>query len=182
MYTYPHTIQNNHGEKLVFLRKIAHPSGDWLEVENFVQPKAGPPMHVHWKQDESLTVVNGKIGYQLKGGAEEFAEPGETVLFRRGTWHRFWNAGDDVLHCTGWVKPAHNLEYFLTEMYKAMDNGTHGRPEANAGTFLMMRYKSEFDLAAIPGFVKKVILPLQYFIGNVMGRYKQFKDAPAPSR
>jgi quercetin dioxygenase-like cupin family protein len=39
---------------------------------NEVQPGAGPPMHVHFKQEEGLTVVAGRLGYQLKGGPPRY--------------------------------------------------------------------------------------------------------------
>jgi hypothetical protein len=61
-YTYPHTIESGSGEQITFVRKVADPGGDYLEVENLVQPDAGPPMHVHFKQNESLTVIKGKLG------------------------------------------------------------------------------------------------------------------------
>ena len=51
-YTYPHTIDNGAGEQLTFLRR----DGDRLEVENFVKPGSGPPMHVHHHQEEGLTI------------------------------------------------------------------------------------------------------------------------------
>ena len=60
---YPHTIENCIGEKLIFKELQKEPDGDRLIVENYVTPNHGPLMHTHWLQDESLTVVNGKIGY-----------------------------------------------------------------------------------------------------------------------
>jgi len=57
MYQYPHTIENKFGEKLVFVDRIKEPDGDKLITEGFVKPNAGPPIHVHWKQEESLTVI-----------------------------------------------------------------------------------------------------------------------------
>lgn len=178
MYSYPHSIENKLGEKLCFIRRVQEPDGDKLEVENWVQPGAGPLMHVHWKQDESLTVISGKIGTEIPGEEPKYYGPGETVTFLRGTWHRFWNAGEDVLNCKGWIKPADNIEYFLGEIYKAIDAGKNHQPEPSAATFLMMKYKSEFDVAGIPGFVKKVIMPLQYFIGRITGAYKRFGNSP----
>lgn len=57
---YPHTIENGHGEKLV-IQSIEHePDGDLVLGENWVQPGSGPPMHVHFLQDEGFTVVSGK--------------------------------------------------------------------------------------------------------------------------
>jgi len=63
--TYPVIIENCVGEKLVFKELLKEPDGDRLLVENFVAPGCGPVMHTHFQQDESLTVVKGKIGYQV---------------------------------------------------------------------------------------------------------------------
>src|SRR5688572_22428058 len=100
-HQFPLTIENSIGEKLTFL-KIE--SGRLL-VENYVAPKSGPPMHTHHLQEEVLTVVSGRIGYQVKGQQPKFAEAGETVVFAPGVPHRFWNDGDDILHCKGYVTP-----------------------------------------------------------------------------
>lgn len=175
-YQFPHTIQNKHGEKLTFLRM----EGQRVIVENFVQPNAGPPMHVHFSQDECLTVVKGKIGYQIQGQSPQFAGPGETVLFKRGVPHRFWNAGDDVLHCEGWVDPAENLIFFLTSIYVAIDQGKGNQPEIFDSSYLGWRYRREFDMTETPGIVKKVIMPVTYFIGLLLGKYEKFKNAPQP--
>ncbi|MGZ8379900.1 MAG: cupin domain-containing protein, partial [Gemmatirosa sp.] len=66
-YTYPHTIDNGAGERLTFLRRVPGVRGDRLEGENVVAPGAGPPMHVHYWQEEALTVQRGRIGYQRLG-------------------------------------------------------------------------------------------------------------------
>jgi hypothetical protein len=44
-------------------------------------------------------------------------KPRKTVVFKPGEVHRFWNPGEEDLRCTGYVQPAHNLEYFLTAIY-----------------------------------------------------------------
>jgi len=180
MYQYPHTIENKHGEKIVFLELIKEADGDKLVTEGFAKPGCGPITHVHWKQEESLTVVSGKMATQIPGQEPVYYGPGETATFHRGTWHRFWNAGEDELHIKGWIKPVNNVEYFLTELYKAIDAGKNGRPESTAASFLFMRYRSEFSAYDIPAFVKKVIIPMQFYIGKLSGAHKRFKDAPEP--
>ena len=102
-FAYPHTIDDGAGERLTFLRRVPGARGDRLEVENVVAPGAGPPMHVHHHQEEALTVVEGRMGYERPGGPPRFAGPGETVAFAAGDAHRFWNAGDGPLRCTGHV-------------------------------------------------------------------------------
>jgi quercetin dioxygenase-like cupin family protein len=106
--TLPHRIKNKSGEELVFHRIEMEEGEEKLIVECFVEPNAGPIMHTHFKQDESLTVLHGKLGYQIQGEEPKFAKVGETVFFKRGIPHRFWNAGEDELNCFGYIKPANN--------------------------------------------------------------------------
>ncbi len=178
-YSYPHTIENGAGEVLSFARKVSDESGEWLEGDNQVQPGSGPPMHVHYKQSESLTVLKGKIGIQRLGQPPEYFGEGSTVMFEAGDAHRFWNAGDAPLVCRGVIKPAHNIEYFLTEIYKsAKANG--GKPGSFDAAWLLTKYRSEFAMLAIPSFVKKVIFPVTLFFGKLAGKHRKFKDAPEP--
>ena len=178
--TYPHTIENCIGEKLIFKELIQEPDGDKVVVENYVKPGAGPLMHTHWLQDEGLTVIKGRIGYQVLGQPEQYANEGESVVFKRGTPHRFWNAGEEVLQCTGWLKPANTIVFFLTSIYAAQNKAGKAQPEQFDGAYLMTRYSSEYDLPEIPKFVKKTIIPMTYYIGKLLGKYKHFKDAPEP--
>ena len=179
-YTYPHTITNGHGEELTFVRFVDNEEGGALEIENRVSPGVGPPMHVHHLQDESITVVQGRIAAHVLGQEPTFHGPGETVTFKKGVVHRFWNAGEDVLIGKGWVSPAHNLEYFLTEVFNSTkENGGKG-PSPFDGAYLQTRYKSEFDLAEIPGFVKKFIFPVIVVMGRLLGKHRKFKNAPIP--
>jgi quercetin dioxygenase-like cupin family protein len=90
LYSYPHTIENGHGERLTFYRRVDTPHGIRVEGDNLVKPGSGPPLHSHRFQEEGFTVVQGRIGYQLQGGAPKFAEAGESVVFPAGVAHRFW--------------------------------------------------------------------------------------------
>jgi quercetin dioxygenase-like cupin family protein len=53
------------------------------------------------------------MGWQRQGEEEHVARVGETVTFAPGEVHRFWNAGNEELVCSGHVRPPDNLEYFL---------------------------------------------------------------------
>ena len=179
-YKFPHSIENAIGEKITFLGTEPGPDGEKVIVENFVTPGHGPVMHTHWLQDECLTVVTGRIGYQVLGEEEKFAEVGESVLFKRGQPHRFWNAGQNVLHCKGWIYPANTIVFYLSSIYAAQNKTGTSQPEKFDGAYLMTRYSSEYDLPGIPKFVKKTIIPITYVVGKILGKYKHFKNAPEP--
>jgi quercetin dioxygenase-like cupin family protein len=178
MKKYPVTIDNGHGEELTFVGIEIKDGVEYMIVDNIVTPNSGPPMHVHHKQHEELTIVEGVMGTQVLGEAPQYHKAGATLLFEAGVAHKFWNAGDTLLKCTGRVWPVNNLEYFLTEIYKSTKASKNHRPSLMDTAFLLRRYKSEFDMMEIPPFVKKALLPVAYFIGNLTGAFKKFKDAP----
>jgi len=174
----PYTITST-GEKITFERSVVKDGVEILEGYVEIQPKGGPPMHTHHRQDESFTIVSGTMAYEIAGEEIKYAYPGETVLIKAGIPHKFWNAGDDVLKCNSYVTPPENFVYFLTELYKSI-NANNGRPGLYDGAFLLNRYKSEFDMLEIPTFVKKVVFPIVLFFGNLTGKNKKFSNAPVP--
>ncbi len=176
----PKTISNILGEEITFQQIVEENGVKKMLLSNRVAPQAGPPFHVHFKQDECLTVTRGRIGYQIKGQAERFAEAGETILFKAGETHRFWNAGEDALECSGWVMPANSIDFFLAALYDSVNKA--GKPEGDPfdSAYLVTRYRSEYDVDVIPTFVKKVIMPITVFVGKLLGKYEHFKHAPEP--
>ena len=180
-YTYPHTIDNGAGERITFLRRVPSTEGERLEGENVAKPGAGPPMHVHHYQDEVFTVQEGRMGYQRLGEPARFAGPGETIAFRAGEAHKFWNPAEVDLVCTGYVEPPHNVEYLLTEMFESAKR-RGGRPDLFDVAFLATRYRSEYAMVEIPAVVQRVLFPLLIALGRLLGRYGRFADAPEPVR
>ena len=181
-YTYPHTIENGAGERITFLRRVPGIAGDRLEGENIVKPGAGPPMHVHHHQEEGFTVIEGRIGFQRPGEPPQFAGPGERVVFKAGEPHKFWNAGDGDLRCTGHVEPADNAEYFLTELFASQKRSGGGRPDPFDAAFLTRRYRGEFGMMEIPATVQRIVFPFLVALGALLGRYRRYADAPEPVR
>ena len=158
----------------------ARTAASYLEVTNDVTPGSGPPFHVHYLQQETVTVVDGRVGYQLTGGPERFAGPGETVTFAPGQMHRFWNAADGVLTCQGAASPPLNFEYFLTELFASMRRAGGGNPSPLDMAFLLGRYRTEFGIAEVPAPVQKFLFPVMRVIGRATGRYRRFAGAPEP--
>ena len=179
---YPRTIEDGGGERLTFLARTRDEHGEVLEVRNAVAPGAGPPMHVHHLQEESLTVEQGTLGFQRLGEAEQHAGPGETVTFPPGVAHRFWNAGEDELVCSGTARPPNNLEYFLTELYASTRRHGGKRPGLLDAAWLSHRYRDEFATLEVPAPVRRFVFPVVARVGGALGLRRRFAGAPEPVR
>ena len=179
--TYPYTIDNGLGETLTFVRLTQSPTGrPCIEVDGTARPGAGPPMHVHFLQEESARVVRGRVGYQVLGGPTQFAGPGDSVVWPAGTPHRWWNAGNDEAQMIGWCSPPDNIEFFLGTLFASTKASGRGRPDLFDAAFLLTRYRTEFALLDMPVVLRRIVIPLVYALGTVLGRYRKFSDAPAP--
>jgi quercetin dioxygenase-like cupin family protein len=180
MSNYPHTIDNGAGERLTFVGIRSDEQGEYLEATNSVSPGSGPPMHVHHLQEEVLTVERGTMAWQRLGEEEHLARSGESATFAPGEVHRFRNAGDDELICTGFVRPPDNLEYFLTQIFASTQANGGRRPRLFDSAYLMSRYRSEFGMADIPRPVQRVVFPIVVVIGRLLGLHRRFAGAPEP--
>jgi mannose-6-phosphate isomerase-like protein (cupin superfamily) len=177
---YPHTIENGHGEQLTFLGVTRGPDGDRMEADAVAQPGSGPPMHVHYLQDEAAGVVAGRMGYQVLGEEPKFAGPGELVVWPAGTAHKWWNAGSTELRMTGWCMPPGNMEFFLGSLFASVKANGGSRPALFDAAFLMTRYRTEHAMLELPAFVRRVIMPVLYVAGRVLGKHEKYRDAPPP--
>lgn len=179
---HPRTVENGVGDRITFLgTREDHDGRQLLEMESRTTPGSGPPMHVHHLQQETLTVTEGHLGYRIAGGAERFAGPGDTVTFAPGQAHRFWNAGDEDLLCSGWASPPDSLEYFLGELYESAKRAGGSRPATLDAAYLLGRYRTEFAIVDIPAPVQRAVFPLLRIVGRLCGRQRRFADAP-PAR
>ena len=177
MRAYPYTIDNGRGEWLTFKGVSRRSDGEYAEAEGLAQPGAGAPMHVHHFQEEAVQVVSGRLGYQILGREEQFAGPGELVVWPAGTAHKWWNAGDAELRTTGWCTPPHNVEFFLGALFASFkEHG--GRPGVFDIAFLMTRYRREFTMLEMPAPVRVLVMPVVYVVGVLLGKYSKYKDAP----
>ena len=179
---YPRSIENGHGETLTFVRRETVNGVERVVLTGVLQPGKGPPMHAHLQQTESLTAVEGELGYEIAGQELKTLKPGETVTFAPGVPHRFWAAGDQVLKCEGYVSPPDNVEYFLGKIYESQkeNNAADGRPADYDAAFLLGHFRREYAMPAIPGFVRNAIFPMLRRIGRLTGKHRRFADAPPP--
>jgi hypothetical protein len=92
--------------------------------------------------------------------------------------HKFWNAGQEDLRCTGYVQPADNLQYYLTAIYESQRESGGSRPGPFEAAFLARRFGSEFGMGdPRSGTASR---PVLLVVGRLLGRYRKYADAPEP--
>jgi hypothetical protein len=124
-------------------------------------------------------VLQGKMGYQIEGEEVKYAGIGEAAFFKRGTPRKFWNAGNDELNCFGWIKPANNIIFYLDSLYNSINETGTDKPD-QFDTYLLYRYRKEFDNPELSKIIKSLVLPTAYGIGKITGKYRKFRNAPEP--
>jgi hypothetical protein len=163
------------------LRRLQGSAGDRLEVENVVKPGSGPDARPPLSGGGAHGPA-GRVGYERLGEPPQFAESGETVVFKPGEVHKFWNAGEEHLECTGYVQPADNLEYFLTALFESQRaNGGSRAGSIRSGILgktLPQRVRHDGDprggtASCFPGVV---------VVARLLGKYRNYPDAPEPGR
>lgn len=165
---------------MVITRSASETNGMITEFEGYDEPGIGPPFHVHFKQEEGIQVIKGRM--RVKTPGKEFVlTEGEKYIFAPGEAHKFWNDGHEPVHYKGYVKPSLNYEYFIEHVYRSANEVDDDKPAAFDAAFLLTRYKSEFDILEIPKPVKTIVFPVLLLIGRMIGKFRIYKDAPPAS-
>jgi mannose-6-phosphate isomerase-like protein (cupin superfamily) len=169
---------NKNGETLTITKSANETNGQTTEFEGTDEPGIGPPMHVHFKQEEMVRVTKGKM--RVKTLTKEFSlVEGQEYVFAPGEAHQFWNEGNETLHYRGHVKPSNNYEYFIRHIYQSANQANDDKPSPFDAAFLLTKYKSEMDMLVIPKPVKSILFPIFLAIGKLTGKYKKYADAPS---
>lgn len=175
---YPYSFSLGPAERFTVFGPTQDEDGIRLEAENVLQPGARVPMHVHHLQEEGFTVLTGRAGYQRAGEEPAFAEAGDSVTFAPDVLHRFWNAGDDVLHIRGYMKPPLNSEYFMVRLGESIDRNGGKAPNLLDAAYLLHLYRGEYSLGG--SLLLRLLVPILSVVASVTGRRRKYADAPLP--
>jgi hypothetical protein len=70
--------------------------------------------------------------------------------------------------------------FFLATLLTSTKEHGGERPGLFDAAFLTTRYRTEFALIELPAVVRRVVIPIVYVVGSMLGKYRKFKDAPTP--
>ena len=101
--------------------------GAFAVMEGRTEPMHGPPLHVHYEQDEWWYILEGQFLFEVDG-QQIHAGPGETVFARKGTRHAFQNIGTTTGRSLVTVVPG-GLDVFFLELSEMVPPGTELQPD-----------------------------------------------------
>ena len=117
--------------------------------------------HVHDHCSEHFEVRSGRITFILDGEERTLAA-GEQVTVVPGTWHRWWNAGEDEVQIRVRVEPAMRFEEAILVFWGLCADGhtnADGRPSPLLGALVATRYRAELRNKQPPDVVQRLMFP-----------------------
>ena len=126
--TSPLVIENKHTGERLELRRLRMDGEVCLELRGSLPPRSeGPPLHIHFEEHEEGKVHSGVLT-ALVDGKRIQAGSGQSVEFPRGSAHRWWNEGEELLEFTGYARPVVDLDRYLQAVFQVVNAGPPNRP------------------------------------------------------
>jgi mannose-6-phosphate isomerase-like protein (cupin superfamily) len=170
------------GERLELRRILSREGIEEIQLDGSLPPqRQGPPLHVHFAEDEHGEVLSGTLS-ALVDGRELRVNAGESARFPRGSAHRWWNDGDTELVFRGIVTPAVDLDRFLQALFEVINAAPAGRPSLFYLAHVLHRHRRTQLAVVMPRMLQRVMLPLVVIIGTMLGRYRGTAWPGCPTR
>src|SRR5271157_4202158 len=116
-------------------------SGAYALLEAVVPPGAGPPPHIHSREDEAFYVLDRELQFHAEGRSFT-ATSGAWVTLARGSGHFFKNTGAMPARMLIVVTPSGMENLFLEvgwETIEGKPNPWHRRPWTSTSSFRPLR-------------------------------------------
>jgi quercetin dioxygenase-like cupin family protein len=149
------------------VRYTFEPDGENLFVDAWIEPGGVLPAHVHPRQEERWSVIDGEVRFQL-GSTKRVITPkdGELVV-PPGTKHAVASVSDREAHLRCHVLPARGLQAFLEESAEAAREGLirrGGIPRSLRGArwaaAFLKRHREDTVMSFPPRFMQSGMIAL----------------------
>src|SRR5689334_2964147 len=175
-------LENRHTGERLTMRRVQRDGETGLHLKGSLPPhREGPPMHVHFLEDEEGRIHSGTVSVVLDGRQISLG-PGESTSIPRGTPHRWWNEGNEPLEFEGYARPVVDLDRYLQAMFEIMNAGTDGRPPLFYLAHAALRHRRTQAALVLPRPIQAILFPLVVALGTVLGRYRGNDWPGCPSR
>jgi quercetin dioxygenase-like cupin family protein len=108
------------GDLYTYLVTGEQSGGTLFAMEAYVPDGAGPPPHIHAREDETLLILEGELEVQL-GDEVRIVSAGDFVWLPKGVPHRFTNVSGKPMRMILSFLPA-GIEHFFEEVFEPVEN------------------------------------------------------------
>jgi mannose-6-phosphate isomerase-like protein (cupin superfamily) len=176
------TLVNRHNGERLQLRRIVRDGAMCLEMKGMLPPRQdGPPLHVHYYENEEGTIVAGTLSAEVDGRQLQ-VEAGGTALLPIGSAHRWWNVGDETLVFEGMARPVVDLDMYLEAAFEVLNSGPANRPPLFYMAHLAWRHRKTQAVLFAPRWAQAIVAPLIVLVGTILGRYRGTEWPGCPAR
>ena len=149
------------------VRYTFRPEGENMVVDTWVGPGGGLPAHLHPKQEERWSVVEGEVRFQLGRTKRVIGPQDGEIIVRPNTKHSIASMSERDVHLRCVVMPAMGLQAFLEESAAAAREGLFmrgGIPKSLRGARwaagFLKRHRDDVELSFPPRFVQRAMMGL----------------------
>jgi quercetin dioxygenase-like cupin family protein len=136
------------GDQITFKIGSAETAGAYALAENFTDPQAGPPPHVHHREHEIFYVLRGRFRFGLDTMVIERG-PGSALFLPKGVAHTFKNVGDEPGQCLVLAAPA-GFESMIKEAGELVHETPTGRQVSPADIEKLLAVSAKHGLEIRP--------------------------------
>ncbi|MHB8612732.1 MAG: cupin domain-containing protein [Candidatus Dormibacteraceae bacterium] len=132
---------------------------------------ASDPRHIHPRQTETITVVEGRIRASFPDRSEPVLEPGQVWEIAPGTPHT-WAAIDPNVELLIDFRPALRMRPLLTRLFGLAAEGktnSRGIPSPLQVVVIAREYQVELRLASPPWIVQRVLFSALAPLARISG-------------
>ena len=176
------TLENRHTGERLELRRVMRDGAMCLELKGSLPPRSeGPPLHVHFQEDEEAIVTAGTLSAEVDGRV--FQVPvGGTAPLPKGSRHRWWNDGDETLVLEGITRPVIDLDTYFVAAFDVLNSGPANRPPLFYMAHLAWRHRKTQAVLVAPRWLQAVLVPVVVAVGTILGRYRGTDWPGCPAR
>jgi mannose-6-phosphate isomerase-like protein (cupin superfamily) len=149
------------GEKALIVESAEETGGARIVCDLAVEAGGFVPggEHVHDHCAEHFEVQAGRIAFVVDG-EERMLTAGQQVSVSPGTWHRWWNAGEDEVRARVRVEPALSFQDAILAVWGLCADGhtdAEGRPSPLYGALVATRYRQEIRFKQPPDVLQRML-------------------------
>lgn len=167
------------GEKSLLIESAEETSGARIVADFAVEEGGFVPggEHVHDSCVEHFDVKRGRITF-IVDGQQQTLGPGDETTVQQGSWHRWWNSGEEEVRLRVRVEPALRFQEMILIAWGLCADGhtdAEGFPSLLPGALLATRYRAEIRVRKPPQLVQRVMLPPVAALARARGVERLFE-------